>query len=82
MPEIPKEESKVEELGSIRQDIIKTQAQISILERKNERIFKLLEKAIAELKTNRSITTWMFNETVGNVGKHIPDEIKKLVDGG
>ena len=82
MTEIPSKVEELSELESIRKDIVKLQAQINILERKNERIFKLLEKAIAELKTNRSITTWMFNETVGNVGKHIPDEIKKLVDGG
>jgi len=82
MTEIPSKVEELSELESIRKDIVKLQAQINILERKNERIFKLFEKAIAELKTNKSITTWMFNETVGNVGKTIPEEIQKLVDGG
>ena len=81
MTEIPSKTEELSELESIRQDIIKLQAKISFLERKNERILRLFEKIIAKVETNGSITTWMFNETVGRVGKHIPEEIQKLVDG-
>ena len=84
MTEIPKEESKTD-----RGEIVKLEARISILERKNKRILNLIENTLvsskgfhAELKTLKSITMWMFNETVGRVGKHIPEEIQKLVDGG
>ena len=82
MTEIPSKTEELSELESIRQDIIKLQAKFSLLERKNKRIFTLFERVLAEVKTNWSVTTWMYNETVGNVGKHIPEEIQKLVDGG
>ena len=82
MTDIPSKTEELDELESIRKDIISLQAQISLVERKYKRIFTLLENMLAEIKTNWSVTSWIFNETILNTGKHIPDEIKKLVDGG
>ena len=82
MTDMPSKKVSEDELEAIRKDVISLLAKINLLERKYKRVVSLFDNMLAEIKTNWSVTSWMFNETVGRVGKHIPEEIKKLVDGG
>ena len=59
--------------------LTKLEARLSQVERKNERILKATGRVFKHVDNIWTVLKWMYNETVGKVGKHNPDYIKDIM---